>query len=284
MNRYQLVVPEHMHGSKLLPCLSKAYPLAPDMAFRRALKNRDIKVNGQRVADNCAVTAGQLVEWYTQWAPAEIPILYMDNRLLVIDKPNGISSDEQAGEQMTLTGLLASQLKLDMPPRMVHRLDHQTSGLMILALTAEAEDALVQAFRQGQVDKRYTCLAKGEMPRQGDTLRAWLRKDARVARVQVSDAPAPEARVIVTEYRVLSYQSDCSRLEICLHTGRTHQIRAHLAHIGHPILGDDKYGDRAFNRFMGAGRLMLASTGLTLRVEGLLADLDGRSFSIEAPF
>ena len=284
MNRYHLIVPEYMHGIRLLPCLSKAYPLAPDMAIRRALKKRDIKINGQRVADNCAVSAGQLVEWYTEWAPAEIPILYMDNRLLVIDKPNGISSDEQAGEQMTLTGLLASQLNRDTPPRLVHRLDHQTSGLMILALTAEAEDALVQAFRQGQVDKRYTCLAKGQMPQQADTLHAWLRKDARIALVQVSDTPAPGAREIVTEYRVLSYQSPCSRLEINLHTGRTHQIRAHLAHIGHPILGDDKYGDRAFNRSMGAGRLMLASTGLTLHAGGMLADLDGRSFSIEALF
>lgn len=284
MNRYRLTVPEHLQGSRLLSFLARAYPPAPDLSLRRALKRRDIKVDGQRVSDNRAVAAGQTIEWYTDWAPPVIPVVYRDDHLLIINKPGGISSDQQAGEQMTLLGLVAAQQGLSTPPRLVHRLDHQTSGLMVLALTDEAEEALDQVFRQGLVQKTYTCLVGGSMPRQQDTLKAWLRKDARNARVQVLDSPAANAREIITAYRVLAAEGPCSRLEVILHTGRTHQIRAHLAHTGHPLVGDDKYGDRALNKALGAGRLMLAATGLTLGADGLLRELNGRHFSIEAPF
>lgn len=284
MNRYCLTVPEHMHGSRLLLFLARAYPLAPDLSLGLALKRRDIKVDRQRASNNQSLAAGQMIEWYTDWAPPTIPVVHRDDRLLIINKPCGISSDQQAGEQMTLLGLLTQQLNLASPPRLVHRLDNQTSGLMALALSDEAEQILIQAFRQGLVQKNYTCLVGGAMPRQRDILKAWLRKDARNARVQVLDFPAADTKEIITEYRVLAADASHSRLEITLHTGRTHQIRAHMAHVGHPLVGDDKYGDRALNRSLGAGRLMLAATGLALHAGGALADLDGKTFFIEAPF
>ena len=114
-------------------------------------------------------------------------------------------------------------------------------------------------------------------------MRAYLRKDAQISRVSVTDYPARGAQEILTRYRVLEAQQN-ARLEVELMTGRTHQIRAHLAHIGHPILGDDKYGDRALNRELGLKRQQLWATRLVFQADGALSYLNGRSFSVRCPF
>lgn len=114
-------------------------------------------------------------------------------------------------------------------------------------------------------------------------MQAWLRKDAQLSRVAVTDYPAHGAQQILTGYRVLK-DGENARLEVELITGRTHQIRAHLAHIGHPILGDDKYGDRQLNRRLGLRRQQLWATRLVVHAGGALAYLDGRSFSVQCPF
>jgi 23S rRNA-/tRNA-specific pseudouridylate synthase len=113
--------------------------------------------------------------------------------------------------------------------------------------------------------------------------RAWLVKDARRAKVRVTDRPEPDARPIVTGYEVLE-SGPVSRLRVHLVTGRTHQIRAHLAALGHPLLGDDLYGDREFNRRDKARSLKLCAVSLTLDTGGRLPALDGRTFTIEPPF
>ncbi len=284
MNRYQLQVEEYQQGNKLLPLLQRAYPMAPGWSIRQALKRRDIKVDGQRVADNICLQAGQQVEWYTQWAPPLVPIVYEDADVLVINKPAGLSTDAQAGEQLHLTQLLATQTGSAAPLLLVHRLDHQTSGLLVLAKTSLAQETLMAALKAGSVDKTYTCLVKGPMGKAGDTLRAWLHKDALRAMVQVLHHPAPDAREIITSYRVLGEEGPCSRLEVQLHSGRTHQIRAHLADAGHPLLGDEKYGDYAFNRQQKATRLMLCATGLQFHTIEALPGLQNKIFCIPAPF
>ena len=114
-------------------------------------------------------------------------------------------------------------------------------------------------------------------------MHAYLRKDAQISRVSVTDYPARGAMEIVTGYRVVK-PGEHALLEVELITGRTHQIRAHLAHIGHPILGDDKYGDRLLNRQLGVKRQQLWATRLVFRVEGVLSYLNGRSFAVKCPF
>lgn len=114
-------------------------------------------------------------------------------------------------------------------------------------------------------------------------MHAYLRKDAQLSRVAVTDYPARGALEIITGYRVLE-PGEYARLEVELMTGRTHQIRAHLAHIGHPILGDDKYGDRALNRRLGLRRQQLWATRLVFHAGGALAYLDGKAFSVDCPF
>ena len=114
-------------------------------------------------------------------------------------------------------------------------------------------------------------------------MHAHLRKDAQISRVSVTDYPARGSMEIVTGYRVIQ-GGEHALLEVELITGRTHQIRAHLAHIGHPILGDDKYGDRMLNRQLGIKHQQLWATRLVFEAEGALAHLNGRSFSVACPF
>ena len=115
-----------------------------------------------------------------------------------------------------------------------------------IRLKEAAARALLNAFREHRVRKRYLALVKGTLREKHAVLKAYLKKDAASSRVRIFDRPNGEP--IVTEYRVLEEGEDRSLLEITLHTGKTHQIRAHLAHIGHPVLGDTKYGDAALNR------------------------------------
>lgn len=133
------------------------------------------------------------------------------------------------------------------------------------------------------MDKRYICLVHGQMKPPAATCRAWLLKDAKAARVTILDREVRGARPIITEYETLS-AGDLSRLRVHLVTGRTHQIRAHMAALGHPLLGDEVYGDHQLNRLHHARRLMLCAAELTLDTGGELPGLDGRTFRVECPF
>ena len=134
------------------------------------------------------------------------------------------------------------------------------------------------------MDKRYICLVRGMMKPPAATCKAYLLKDAKAARVSIHDDAVRGARPIITEYETLE-SGPISRLLVHLVTGRTHQIRAHMAALGHPLLGDDVYGDRAFNRQQKVqGRLCLCAARLTIQTGGELPQLDGRTFTIECPF
>ena len=159
----------------------------------------------------------------------------------------------------------------------------QTGGLLIFTKDEASYEAALEAFEKRTMEKYYTCRVKGCPAKQKAVMHAYLRKDAQLSRVAVTDYPARGALEIVTGYRVLE-AGEYARLEVELMTGRTHQIRAHLAHIGHPILGDDKYGDRALNRKLGLKKQQLWSTRLVFHASGVLAYLEGKSVSVDCPF
>jgi 23S rRNA pseudouridine955/2504/2580 synthase len=244
---------------------------------------------GLRVKADVQTVPGAQVLVYDVQEEEEIPldIVYEDGHILLVNKPANISVQADDGGGATVESLALNHVRREnpdaFPPKACHRLDNQTSGLLLMAKSDRAEEIMARAFKERTVKKTYTCLVKGTPKPREDVLHAFLKKDAKAAHVQIFDHSVLGALPITTGYRVLEVGSVC-RLEVDLITGRTHQIRAHFAYIGHPILGDDAYGDRAFNKEQGVKRLMLCATNITLSGKDELAYLDGRMFAILPPF
>jgi len=285
MPMYEAKAPQTLSPVRLDKFISQALPQLPQKAVREAFCRRDVKMNGKRCPKEAIVEPGAVVQVFTPWKGEELDIVYEDDQILLINKRAGISvTADESGAQGVLQ-LAASYLekKGEEPPLLCHRLDNQTSGLLLLAKNAEAEASARQAFFDRTMEKQYTCLVKGTPKPESAVLEAYLVKDAANARVKVITKPWVSSQPIKTGYQVVE-AGEISRLKVDLYTGRTHQIRAHLAFINHPILGDDAYGDRAFNRNHKGRRLMLCATKLTFRAEGCLAYLNGKTFEIKAPF
>lgn len=288
MKRYDLTLPENAPHGRLISHLSRTLPQVPFYALREAFQKRDVKVNGKRVGMDAMVLPGGEITLFVRETPAmAIPVVYQDDNLMIVVKPAGISCDADARGGQTLPALVHEQILRTDPsaqePLLCHRLDNPTEGLLILAKTAEAQGWLEDAFRQRQIHKEYICLVRGTPSPAHRRMNDWLVKDAKHARVRISARELPGAKAICTEYTVLE-AGTCSRLRIQLHTGRTHQIRAHMAYMGHPLLGDDLYGNRTFNRDNKAKRLMLCSCVLCFATTGPLAYLNGQSFTIQPTF
>ena len=277
MRVYSAQVPQEPGFRTLEAYLLRALPLLPQFALREAFAKRDVKMDGVRVAPDTRPRAGAIIAVYTPWV-AELPVVYEDDRLLIINKPAGISCEDDGRGGMTVETLL------DGRARLCHRLDNQTCGLLAAAKDPAAEACLLEAFRDRKLTKRYECVVKGVVRPEAQTVSAHIFRDERLGRMRVVSHPGPDTRPIETAYETLSGDGRTTRLSVTLLTGRTHQIRAHLAYLQHPILGDDVYGDRAFNQRFGARRLMLCAVSLTLHAGGELQYLDGRSFAVQPPF
>ena len=271
----------------------------PQWAVKQAMKSRDVRVDGVRVSGDVRVQEGQQIRVYWPKEVAEkqnagpskptLPIVYEDEHIILVNKPQGLQAQNEenplSGDSV-LTRVLAMKRETGEQTdsiRLCHRLDVQTGGLILLTKDDAAYDAAREAFEKRTMEKFYTCRVKGCPAKREAVMHAYLRKDAQLSRVAVTDYPARGALEIVTGYRVTE-AGEFARLEVELMTGRTHQIRAHLAHIGHPILGDDKYGDRALNRRLGLRRQQLWATRLVFHAGGALAYLEGRTFAVNCPF
>ncbi len=288
MKRYTFRVPADIRETKLFALVKRMLPELPDYVIRQAFDKRDVKAGGARVGKDAWAVSGADIELYTPYAALEttVQVLYEDGNVLVVRKPAGVSceADEKGGK--TIAEWVGEWLQAKDPaaplPLMCHRLDNQTEGLLLLAKGEEAQRELIRAFQQGQIHKEYACLVKGAPKPPHRTLEAYLLKDAALGRVRVISGPAHGARSIKTEYEVVE-AGEVSRLRVTLYTGRTHQIRAQMAAIGHPVLGDDWYGDRAFNRRYKAKRLMLCAVALSFSIAGALEYLNAHRFVVE-PF
>ena len=282
MFKYSVTVPENIPEMSIQSYMTHAFPLLNGHALREAFQKRDVKMNGARVSKDAIVESGASVCIFTPYE-MKIPVVYEDDNVLLLNKPAGVSTDADRYNSMTVLDWAVLYAKGVYTPRMCHRLDNATSGLIILAKNDAAENALVEMFRSRTGEKEYRCIVRNT-PEPGKAIRtAYLQKDAVHGRVRVSDVTGRDAKQIITEYEVLRPGEKCL-LKVLLHTGRTHQIRAHLRHLGHPLLGDDLYGDRAFNKKHGAKGLMLCAVRLKIETGGKMPCLDGKEFSIRAPF
>ena len=287
MKLVTFIVPDALDGRRADAVATKMLPQYPARQIMVAFDRRDVKLDGLRIRRETPLPAKSEMRIYlSDDCPVLSPdILYEDEHILVVFKPIGISCevDEQGG--LTIGEWLFQVLadKLAQEPLPCHRLDNPTDGLLMLAKDEATRQTMEAAFRERLIHKKYICLVRDTPAEAHAILNAYLRKDAATATVRIFNQPVHGAMAICTEYRVLE-AGHTSRLEIALHTGRTHQIRAQMAYIGHPLLGDDKYGDRTYNRQMGAKRLMLTATELTFSLVGTFEYLNELHFSITPRF
>ncbi len=243
-------------------------------SFMKALRKKDVKVNGKRVNEDMMLSKGDKVEiFYVRTSVAKFEVIYKDENILVVNKYSGHTSESVFNEIS----------KKYIGAGFIHRLDRNTSGIMIFSLTKIAEVELLNGFKTKTFEKYYTAHVIGKMPKKSDVLTAYLIKDKDNATVKIFNNQVKNSVIIKTGYEVTEEFEDYSVLSVRLYTGKTHQIRAHLAHVGHPIIGDGKYGDFQLNNKLKEKSQKLSATKLVLHFNenSPLYYLNNKSFSIK---
>lgn len=242
--------------------------------IQKIIKSKSVKINGIRVGTDMNVSAGDVV--YVYLADREkdsVEVVYRDDNILVVNKNAGIEVQGEGSLTERINNILTDTTAVP-----VHRLDRNTMGLVVFALNKTAENELLASFKERDIDKTYTCVVVGAPQKPNAKLKAFLFKDAKKSLVYVSDTPKKGYLPIETHYSLLKKLGELSLLEVKLVTGRTHQIRAHLAHIRLPILGDGKYGINKINRRYRVKTQLLCCTKITFHFQqGALKYLDGKS-------
>lgn len=278
-------IPETVPAMPLEKYLRRAWPMLPGHALRDILKRKDVRVNGQRSDGRFTVRGGDALAIYADARAFEplADILWTDGRLIVSVKPQGFPVD--ADRDGIGADTLLTRLQRQYPDaQLCHRLDAATGGIVLAATDETIYAQALEAFKAHGIQKRYHALALNRFDRAEGTLRAWLLKDARRSEVRVLHQSRPGAKPIETRYRVGDAAAPGlyhAWLEPV--TGRTHQLRAHMADFGHPLLGDDKYGDRAANRQYPGTPLCLWHERLSVPADSPLVDYRGRTFEAPAP-
>lgn len=240
------------NGKKLNSVIKAHFPELSFSDLRKALRKKDIKINEKRIHEDCFLKEKDFVSIYLPDSCFEkkappIPILFEDDNILVVNKPVKIETEGPS----SLTTFLQKQITtIPNFPAPCHRLDRNTTGLILYAKHPEALSILLDSFQKHEIEKHYIAAVYGIMPKKEETLVSYLFKDRKKSLVYISDEPKKGYQKIVTKYLVKEEhrKENYSVLDITLETGKTHQIRAHLAHIGHPILGDGKYGRNEINK------------------------------------
>src|SRR4051812_6413445 len=246
----------------------------PKSHVYRVLRSGEVRVNSGRVKPEYRLQPGDRVrvppirvspqQGKPKAKPAEFPVAYEDAALLVVYKPAGVAVHGGSGVSFGVIESLRAARPQAKALELAHRLDRDTSGLLMIAKKRSALVELHRMLREGEVEKVYLAIAKGRPAKAefeiSEALHKYLTAQGE-RRVSVAEA----GRASRTRVKLLESGARHSLLELRLLTGRTHQIRVHLAHVGHPVLGDDKYGDFELNRKERAKRLFLHASRLALR-------------------
>ncbi len=307
----EITIQKNDAGQRADRFLSKAYPNLKSSLVCKLMRKKRIKLNGAKTEPNVILKEGDVFRFYLseellskspisektdfRKISSEINVIYEDENILLINKPAGLvvhEDNENTADTLInrvlsylyQKGEYAPECENSFVPALVNRIDRNTSGIVIAAKNAESLRVLNQKVRDREIQKLYLCTVRGTPEPKAATLTAYLKKIADENRVIISDTPKPGYLTIKTKYRVLERRGELSLVEVDLLTGRTHQIRAHFAHIGHALLGDGKYGDNAFNKRYGAKTQALCSYKLVFKFTtdaGALEYLNGKVFSVK---
>lgn len=310
----ELTIKKNDAGQRLDRFLQKAVPLLPASLSQKYIRLKRIKVNGARAERDYRLCEGDTLQLYINDEFFEVPseenvyltiaspklhIVYEDENILLLDKPTGMVVHADEGEKVnTLVNHMLAYLyqKREWRPReenaftpaLCNRIDRNTGGIVIAAKNAEALRILNEKIKARELSKYYLCICLGRPEPATGQIECFLRKDEKTNTVRVYHHPVPDGRSAVTRYETLETRDRLSLLAVELLTGRTHQIRASLADLGHPLLGDGKYGVGSVNRRYGETQQALYSYRLRFDFPtdaGILNYLRGREFIVDdVPF
>ena len=256
-----LVVDKKYNNKKLDKFIFDKFPNLSSGLFYKTLRKKDFRVNDNRISENIILHTGDEIKVFISDELLEsnisLPTIYEDDNILVIDKPTSI---EVVGEN-SVTSILEKKYSYIKP---CHRLDRNTTGLVLFAKNEESLNILLNKFKNHEIEKHYRATIYGIPKVKKAKLEAFLFKDSKKSLVYISDEPKKGYQKIITSYEVIKEdkKQNISVLDVKLETGRTHQIRAHLAYIGFPIIGDGKYGKNEINKKFNKKTQLLESYSL----------------------
>jgi 23S rRNA pseudouridine955/2504/2580 synthase len=297
-------------GQRLDKFLSKAVKGLPTSMMYKLIRTKKIKVNRKRTEQKYILVEGDEIQLFIKEEFFDSPekdmgalerivpklnILYEDENIMLLNKRPGVlvHEDSEAGENtliMHVKAYLCQKGEYDpyteqsFAPALCNRIDRNTGGIVIAAKNAEALRVMNEKIKNDELTKTYLCLVHGVPKKRSAELRGYLRKDSKNNTVEVRDNEFPGAKQIITRYRVLKSYGDSALLEVDLITGRTHQIRAHMSHIGHALVGDGKYGVNRDERAKGYKYQALYAYKLYFKStdnESVLSYLEGKTFALD---
>ena len=306
----EFVINKNDAGQRLDKYITKSFPLLPQSLMYKYIRSKRIKINNKkseisyRLKENDVISLYINDEFFEPVKPKydflsagkNIKIVYEDENIILIDKPSGLLShpDEDNYNDTAITrvkrylyekGEYDPDNEMSFAPALVNRIDRNTCGIIIGAKNAESLRILNEKLKNRELHKLYLCVVIGKLKKASGIIEGYLEKNEKQNRVYISDKSTDKSKFISTKYNVLDSKGGLSLVEVELLTGRTHQIRASFSHIGHPLLGDGKYGTNAQNKqFGGYKKQFLYSYKLAFDFEtdaGILNYLNGKSFEAE---
>lgn len=311
----ELHVTENEAGQRLDKLLAKFLNQAPKSFLYKMMRKKNIVLNGKKCTGNEKLKQGDSIKLFfsdetiekfsagTYAIPKKekinmLPIIYEDEQILLMNKPVGVLSQKAKDSDVSAVEILINYLMetdqlskeqfRTFHPSICNRLDRNTSGILVAGKTLPALQEMNRFFKERTIAKYYRCLVKGRVIKSEDYIKGYLVKDQKTNKVSITKKKTEEGVPIETEYCVIQSNDEVSLLEVHLITGKTHQIRAHLASIGHPIIGDYKYGDKQINEMYRQAYGLKSQLLHAYRLEmpssnGSLAYLNDKKFVAELP-